>query len=134
MWSWCWSSVNARTAKTGCRPPPAGFSSNRKVRKCSIDASSYARWTGCRTPSRCLERADAIIRQGRIPLTSMHTVLRVMLLVIMSTLATLSAAPARRPNIVFILADDLGYGDLGSYGQKLIRTPRLDQLAKEGLR
>ncbi len=40
----------------------------------------------------------------------------------------------RPPNIVYILADDLGYGDLGSYGQKLIRTPRLDQMAREGMR
>jgi arylsulfatase A-like enzyme len=39
-----------------------------------------------------------------------------------------------RPNIVFILADDLGYGDLGCYGQKLIRTPELDRLATEGTR
>jgi len=39
-----------------------------------------------------------------------------------------------RPNIIWIIADDLGYGDLGSYGQKDIRTPRLDQMAKEGLR
>ncbi len=38
------------------------------------------------------------------------------------------------PNIVFILADDLGYGDLGSYGQKLIQTPNLDQLAADGMR
>jgi arylsulfatase A-like enzyme len=38
------------------------------------------------------------------------------------------------PNIVFILADDLGYGELGSYGQKQIRTPRLDRLAAEGMR
>ena len=44
------------------------------------------------------------------------------------------AAPSRPPNIVYIIADDLGYGDLGSYGQKLIRTTRLDQLAREGLR
>ena len=42
--------------------------------------------------------------------------------------------PASRPNIVFILADDLGYGDLGCYGQKQIATPRIDQLASEGIR
>ncbi len=39
-----------------------------------------------------------------------------------------------RPNIIFILADDLGYGELGCYGQKKIRTPHLDQLAAEGMR
>lgn len=39
-----------------------------------------------------------------------------------------------RPNIVFVLADDLGYGDIGSFGQKKIRTPNLDRLAKEGMR
>ena len=39
-----------------------------------------------------------------------------------------------RPNIVYILADDLGYGELGSYGQKKIRTPNLDRLASEGMR
>ncbi len=37
-----------------------------------------------------------------------------------------------KPNIVFILADDLGYGDLGVYGQKIIKTPHIDRLAKEG--
>lgn len=39
-----------------------------------------------------------------------------------------------KPKIVFILADDLGYGDLGCFGQRNIRTPRLDQLASEGIR
>lgn len=39
-----------------------------------------------------------------------------------------------RPNIIFILADDLGYGDLGSYGQQAIQTPHLDRLAREGMR
>jgi arylsulfatase A-like enzyme len=39
-----------------------------------------------------------------------------------------------KPNIVFILADDLGYGDLGCYGQKQIKTPNLDRLAAEGMR
>ncbi len=43
-------------------------------------------------------------------------------------------ASAARPNIVFILADDLGYGDLGCYGQSQIETPNLDRMAAEGLR
>lgn len=41
---------------------------------------------------------------------------------------------SRKPNIIFILADDLGYGDLGCYGQKQIRTPHIDRMAKEGVR
>jgi arylsulfatase len=41
---------------------------------------------------------------------------------------------ADRPNIVFILADDLGWGDVGCYGQQKIRTPHIDQLAVEGMR
>lgn len=45
-----------------------------------------------------------------------------------------AAEPPRLPNIVFILADDLGYGDLGCYGQQRIQTPHIDRLAREGLR
>jgi arylsulfatase A-like enzyme len=41
---------------------------------------------------------------------------------------------AERPNIIFILADDMGYGDVGVYGQKLILTPTINQMAKEGTR
>ena len=40
----------------------------------------------------------------------------------------------QKPNLVFILADDLGYGDLGCYGQKQIATPNIDRLAREGIR
>ena len=40
----------------------------------------------------------------------------------------------RQPNFIFVLSDDIAQGDLGCYGQKLIKTPRLDQMAAEGTR
>jgi arylsulfatase A len=49
-------------------------------------------------------------------------------------LAAAGAVEKRRPNVVFILADDLGYGDLGCYGQKKIRTPNIDKIAAGGMR
>jgi arylsulfatase A-like enzyme len=45
-----------------------------------------------------------------------------------------AGADRNRPNILFIMADDLGYADLGCYGQKLIRTPNIDRLAGQGTR
>ncbi|MDG2408787.1 MAG: sulfatase-like hydrolase/transferase, partial [Pirellulales bacterium] len=39
-----------------------------------------------------------------------------------------------RPNIILIVADDLGYGELGCYGQQKIKTPAIDQMAREGMR
>ena len=47
---------------------------------------------------------------------------------------TWAADSRAKPNILVIVADDLGYGELGCYGQKLIRTPRLDRLAADGMR
>lgn len=45
-----------------------------------------------------------------------------------------SKSSVSKPNIIYIYADDLGYAELGCYGQQKIRTPHLDQLAKEGIR
>lgn len=44
------------------------------------------------------------------------------------------ASDSDRPNIIYIMADDLGYGDLGSYGQRVVKTPNLDRMAAEGMR
>lgn len=62
-----------------------------------------------------------------------HTLTR-MTLTLASTLSIAAvASAAEKPNVIFILADDLGFGDVGFNGQKRIKTPQLDQLAKEGM-
>lgn len=59
---------------------------------------------------------------------------RMFLKTFLSLLLLASAATARQPNIVLILADDLGPGDLGAYGQTKIKTPHLDRMAAEGMK
>lgn len=59
---------------------------------------------------------------------------RAFLLFFAVTTTVLAAAQSRRPNIVFILADDLGYGELSCYGQRRFETPHIDRMAREGLR
>ena len=49
-------------------------------------------------------------------------------------LCMVSAASEQKPNIIFILCDDMGYGDLGCYGQQYISTPNIDRMAQEGMR
>ena len=63
--------------------------------------------------------------------------LRIPMAIAASVMAALTLGCGREagpPNVVFILADDLGWGELGSYGQTRIRTPHLDRLAGEGMR
>lgn len=61
-------------------------------------------------------------------------VLLLLVAVVFSANPTALAAEAVQPNIVFIMADDLGYGDVGCYGQQIVQTPVMDRLAAEGLR
>ena len=44
------------------------------------------------------------------------------------------AAEAKQPNLVIIMADDLGYGDLATYGHQIVKTPNIDRLAQEGVK
>ena len=60
--------------------------------------------------------------------------IRLTALFLAALLACAHAAEPKKPNVIFILADDLGIGDLGCYGQRKIRTPNIDRLAAEGIR
>ncbi len=60
--------------------------------------------------------------------------MKVALLALLLTAFSSYGAAADKPNIVFFLADDLGYGELGCYGQEKIKTPRIDSIAAEGMR
>ena len=55
-------------------------------------------------------------------------------LLILGLSFSLIRAAERPPNIVFIIADDLGYGDLGCFGHPIIQSPNLDAFAKQGVR
>ena len=57
-----------------------------------------------------------------------------LLIVVLLACVASPLVAAERPNIIYIMTDDLGYGDLGCYGQKVIQTPNIDRMAKEGMR
>jgi arylsulfatase A-like enzyme len=53
---------------------------------------------------------------------------------LLGAVGTPAPAADGRPNLIWVMADDLGYGELGCYGQKVIRTPQIDRMAAEGMR
>ncbi|MEZ5299843.1 MAG: sulfatase-like hydrolase/transferase [Verrucomicrobiales bacterium] len=60
--------------------------------------------------------------------------LPIILALFASWIAAAFSSAAEKPNFIYILADDLGYGDLGCYGQSTLATPNLDRMAAEGMR
>ncbi|MFM1945623.1 MAG: hypothetical protein RI897_4605, partial [Verrucomicrobiota bacterium] len=91
------------------------------------------------------DQNGTISLSATLNLASCHTHSFIPLLALLFTLSSSLAAPATyidlvrakkagKPNIILFVAEDLGYGDLGCYGQPRIRTPHLDQLAGEGIR
>ncbi len=61
-------------------------------------------------------------------------VLNTMAAATLMIVSVLAASAQNKPNIIFVMADDLGYAQLGCYGQEKIKTPRIDQLARQGMR
>lgn len=59
---------------------------------------------------------------------------KIIAVMMLAGLAAVAVNAEEKPNIIYILADDLGYGDLGCYGQQVIQTPNLDRMATEGMR
>ena len=59
---------------------------------------------------------------------------RILLALTVFTLASSALTAADKPNVVIIYGDDVGFGDLGCYGAKMIPTPNLDKLASQGIR
>ena len=61
-------------------------------------------------------------------------ILRLLIVVVLYELSLIQAITTEKPNIIFIMADDMGYGDAGCFGGKLIKTPNIDRIAAEGMR
>ena len=77
-----------------------------------------AKWVGC-----------SIIKVGSI----MKIGITIIAIVLIAGACEISNSPlSTRPNIIYIMADDLGYGDISCYGASKIQTPNIDRLAKEG--
>ena len=69
-----------------------------------------------------------------LPRHQMNSPLRATIALLFTATLSCLAATASKPNIIFVLVDDMGYADLGCYGAKDIRTPNIDRLAREGVK
>jgi arylsulfatase A-like enzyme len=97
---------------------------------CAVTPQRSAEFDVLKTSLHYPNRLDLTKPIAMLPAIPMKKLFTVLLL----SLAPFALSLGARPNIVFILADDLGYSELGSYGQKKIKTPYLDKLAKQGMR
>ncbi len=116
------SSLNRRLNHIGLRPDALSRNSDNNMRQSTVVNSTHSSASlnppnGCHLKSGAGQRALALLTLSLCVLSS----------------SVLPAEDGTRPNIIFILADDLGYGELGCYGQKIIQTPHLNQMAIEGL-
>lgn len=80
-------------------------------------------------------RSDGFHRHGCWEVSKMNRLFALSIALLLASLASLRAADALQPNVVLILADDLGYGDVRCYNsESKVPTPNLDRLAREGMR
>src|SRR5215813_2185717 len=119
-------SINQRSCK--CARRWIAGSKKRVIRarpsRIQFTSTSLTSRKGNRTKMRFSRRdylkagGAAVLSLGLTPLSVLH----------------LNAQSSRKPNIIYILADDLGYGELSCYGQAKYQTPNIDRLASEGMK